>query len=103
MLLFAALQLSAAALVPLADAFQEAGRDLRPHVEALGTDGCPIQHDHLSCQLCRTMRTGPGPLPSACPALAGTASASLAVRATPSDLLSAPRTGPFGARAPPVL
>jgi hypothetical protein len=102
-LLCLALQLGAAVLVPLADSFQETGRDLRPHVEALGTDDCPIPHDHLACQLCRTIRTGTGPLPSACPALAGAASASPTVRATPPALLSTLRTGPFGARAPPVL
>jgi hypothetical protein len=102
-LLCVAVQLSAAALVPLADSFLEAGRDFRPHVEALGTDGCPLQHDHLSCQLCRTIRTGPGPLPGACPTPAWDASASPAVRATPPALLSARRAGPFGARAPPVL
>jgi len=102
-LLCLVLQVSVAALVPVLDSFQESGNDGRPHVEALGTDSCPVQHDHLSCQLCQTIRTGSGPLPSACLSLAWISTGSSVVRATPPALLSARLAGPFGARGPPVL
>lgn len=103
MLLCLVLQVSMAALVPVLDSFQEPGGDGRPHVEALGTDSCPVQHDHLSCQLCQTIRTGSGPLPGACSSVAWAATGSSVVRETPPALLSARFAGPFGARAPPVL
>ena len=97
------LQLGLTAFVPLADARLEAGGDPRPHVEAAGTDGCPVQHDHLACQLCHTLRSGTGPLPQRSPSLDWAAAEPAAACAAHQVLLSARPAGPFGARAPPVL
>ena len=103
MLLCLVLQVSVVALVPLADSSLESGEDRRPHIEALGAESCPVEHDHLACQLCRTIRCGSGPLPDARPSLAFATPRASVVRATPPALLSARFAGPFGARAPPEL
>jgi hypothetical protein len=97
------LQLGLAAFVPLADAGLEAGGDPGPHVEAAGTDGCPVQHDHLACQFCRTLRSGSGPLPQRSPSPEWAAAVAVPTCAAQQVLPSARLAGPFGARAPPVL
>lgn len=55
-LVLALLQLVAAGLVPVADAgLQAYGVEGKVHVEASGSADCSAPHDHLFCQLCRTL------------------------------------------------
>jgi hypothetical protein len=40
---------------PLADAVLEGGADRVVHIESEAGDDCRIHHDHLFCQICRTV------------------------------------------------
>lgn len=55
-LVLALLQLAAAGLVPAADAgLGSVGVEGALHIEASGSEDCGAPHDHLFCQLCRTL------------------------------------------------
>jgi hypothetical protein len=55
-LLLAAFQIAAAAGVPVADAMLEIGAASEPmHVESERATSCGDGHDHVFCQLCRTL------------------------------------------------
>lgn len=55
-LVLALLQLAAAGLVPVADAgLGPIGVEGTLHVEASGSEDCSAPHDHIFCQLCRTL------------------------------------------------
>lgn len=55
-LVLALLQLAAAGLVPVADAgLRDYRVEGKLHVEASGSEDCSPPHDHLFCQLCRTL------------------------------------------------
>ena len=56
MLLFAVFQIAAAASVPVADAMLEIGAASEPlHVESERATSCGDGHDHVFCQLCRSL------------------------------------------------
>jgi hypothetical protein len=55
-LLLAAFQIAAAASVPVVDAMLEIGAASEPlHVESERATSCGDGHDHVFCQLCRTL------------------------------------------------
>lgn len=88
---------------PLADAFHEDGLARVTHVESETGEHCPSQHDHLFCELFRTV----GP--------AGTDARPAAVRTDPGAAVAGPVApsseraptfaglgAPLGSRAPPI-
>jgi len=100
---FATFQVGFSATVPIADALLEAASFALPlHVESAGEDPCAPGHDHLFCQLCRTLTLVVAP-PTAGSRYAALPSAALAApRGVDHDLVSClDRTGPLGPRAPP--
>lgn len=99
----ALVQLTVTVGAPLADAALEDGAKRVVHVESESGEDCPSQHDHLFCQLCRTMvfaeaearparLHGPPPAPAT------------GVGISPATDLPPPPSGqlsPLGSRAPP--
>jgi hypothetical protein len=62
---FALAHLLLAALGPLADArLVAAERDAVAHVEEQRSEPCTPGHDHLFCQICRSITLPAGPLPA---------------------------------------
>lgn len=53
--LLALVQLSVTVGGPLVDAALEGGSDRVAHVESESGDDCGVHHDHLFCQVCRTV------------------------------------------------
>lgn len=53
--ILALLQLSAATVVPIADALLEGGVERVAHIESEAGADCVVVHDHLFCQLCRVV------------------------------------------------
>jgi len=61
-LLLAAFQIVAAASVPVADAMLEVDAMSEPiHIESARDASCGDGHDHVFCQLCRTLTVGAVP------------------------------------------
>lgn len=102
--LVALAQLVVAIGAPLADAVHEGGAvELVTHVESQTGEHCPSQHDHLFCQLCRTVLLGWADVPPArlqAPRIRTAGSAALRAEA------HSPRPSghfpPLGSRAPPL-
>lgn len=58
-LLLAALQLGVSGVLPVADAWLDAEPSSAPmHVESLDNEGCDAHHDHLFCQVVRSLAVG---------------------------------------------
>lgn len=100
--LLALVQFSVTVGAPLADAALEEGADRVAHVESESGDECGVHHDHLFCQVCRTVALSGRDAPPArlprCPIEADGAS----TIDTTDPLPSTPgRFAPLGSRAPP--
>jgi hypothetical protein len=103
-LLLAAFQVAAAGIVPVADAMSEIAATSEPmHVESARDSVCGDGHDHLFCQLCRTLAVASVPRgasrvchPPQQTVLPATPFASL------TDFSFLHSSGPFGPRAPPL-
>ncbi|MBT8404668.1 MAG: hypothetical protein KJP18_12470 [Gemmatimonadetes bacterium] len=99
--LLALVQLGVTGVGPLADAFHEDPSERVAHVESESTSDCGTHHDHLFCQVCRTVLASPDGIAPPClslpfPSAAGIVLASVEGVATGSPLVSA-----LGSRAPP--
>lgn len=100
--LLALVQLSAAVVAPLVDASTGGAGERVVHIESESGSDCAVHHDHLFCQVCRTValagrdaaRACTLPLPDLAEGPVALASADLP---TASPGLSAP----LGSRAPP--
>jgi hypothetical protein len=103
-LLLGALQLGALATVPVADAMLElASVGLPVHVESERGASCGEGHEHVFCQLCRTLGLGALPRPdvrvSHGPSFTQYRDASAA---GPAIVRTFHLAGPIGSRAPPL-
>lgn len=101
--LLALVQLTVMAGGPLADALHEDVDERVTHVESEAGDDCPSQHDHLFCQLWRTLVLGGGDdPPSRLHGMPATTGAGLARTALdlPPTLTGLPAH--LGSRAPPL-
>ncbi len=87
---------------PLVDAALERGSDRVVHIESESGDECGVHHDHLFCQVCRTValagRESPPVRVPRCPILSD---GTLAVQATDRIPSSPGSFAPVGSRAPP--
>jgi hypothetical protein len=101
--LFAAFQLGFSTAVPIADALLEGASAAMPlHVEAAGETPCAPGHDHLFCQLCRTLTLVAPPSTGGSRYSALPSAGLSAPRADDHDVASTvDRSGPLGPRAPP--
>ena len=99
--LLALVQIGVTAVGPLADSLLEEPAERVAHVESESSEDCGTHHDHLFCQVCRTVIAGPHQASTPCVSAPLPASVD-AVRAESES----PRVGTIlvsahGSRAPP--
>ena len=99
--LLALVQLGVTAVGPLVDGVLEDRADPVVHVESESGEDCGTHHDHLFCQVCRTVALAGLTSPSAS-APTPWDSPEISPAATSTDLPSPPGLfSPVGSRAPP--
>jgi hypothetical protein len=100
---FALAHLLLATLGPLADARLEAAeRDAVAHVEEQRSEPCTPGHDHLFCQVCRSITLPAGPAPAVWCAPGDPPVTTAATRQTPGITPLHSLTRAHGPRAPPL-
>lgn len=100
--LLALVQFSVTVGGPLVDAALERGSDRVVHVESEAGDECGVHHDHLFCQVCRTVAlAGRDSAPVRAPRGPIQSDDALAVQATNRAPSSPGSFAPVGPRAPP--
>jgi len=102
-LLLAAFHLGVAATVPVADAMLELESVGEPmHIEAERDVSCGDGHEHVFCQLCRSLSLGAPPRAIAHGGPDGIDGAPCRFRTDGSVARHVPSSGPVGSRAPPL-